>query len=198
VQVYTSLAQFPVYMQPRPGPMALLARASIDPDALTASIRREVSAIDPDIPVYNVQTMRSYLAQSTEQPRLNVVLLGAFGILALLLAVVGIYGVMSYAVVQRTQEIGVRLALGASAGAVLRLIVGHGMALAGIGIAIGLGASWAVTKWLGAMLFAISPHDPLTFATLAMLLAIVAFVASYVPGRRATRVDPVVTLRADG
>ena len=197
VQVYTPFSQLPMYMQPRPGPMALLARTALEPEVLTASIRREVAAIDRDIPVYGMQTMRGYLAQNTEQPRLNVMLLGAFSILALTLAVVGIYGVMSYSVSQRTQEIGVRMALGASHRHVMRLIVGHAMTLTAVGIAIGLGAAWGLTKWLGTLLFDVSPHDAATFVSISVLLSAVALLAGYLPGRRATRVDPMVTLRSE-
>ena len=122
-------------------------------------------------------------------------LLGMFGALALALASLGIYGVLSYLVSRRTQEIGIRLALGATRGDVLRLIVGYGMTLAAAGIAIGLAASWAITRSLTSLLVGISPHDPATFAAIVAILGTIAFVASYLPGRRATRVDPVNTLR---
>jgi putative ABC transport system permease protein len=130
-----------------------------------------------------------------EQPRISMTLLGLFGGLALVLSALGIYGVLSYVVSRRTQEIGIRMALGATRGDVMRLIVGHGMALTIAGIAIGLAASWAITRSLGAMLVGVSPHDAGTFAAIACLLAATAFVASYLPGRRATHVDPVIALR---
>jgi ABC-type antimicrobial peptide transport system permease subunit len=124
-------------------------------------------------------------------------LLGLFSGLALVLASLGLYGVLSYLVGRRTQEIGIRLALGATRGDVMRLIVGHGMGLAVAGIGIGLVASWAITRSLGSLLVGVSPHDPGTFAAIAVLLAAVALIASYLPGRRATRVDPMITLRAE-
>jgi len=175
--------------------MALVVRTSLEPQALASSIRREVAAIDRDIPIYGLQTMDAYLAQNTEQPRLNVMLLTAFGALALLLSVVGIYGVLSYSVSQRTQEIGIRMALGASRRDVLALVVGHGMLLTVAGIAIGLAASYAVTRSMTALLFQVSPHDPSTFAAIVVLLGAVALAASLLPGLRATRVSPIQALR---
>ena len=154
-----------------------------------------MAAIDRDIPVYGVQTMTTYLAQNTEQPRLNVMLMTGFGGLALLLSVVGIYGVLSYSVSQRTQEIGIRMALGATRRDVLTLVVGHGMLLTLVGIAIGLAASYVVAKSMTAMLFQVSPHDPSTFAAIAVLLGVVALAASALPGLRATRVSPIQALR---
>jgi putative ABC transport system permease protein len=195
VQVYTPFEQLPSWMLERRPSMALAARTSLEPEAIATSIRREVAALDRDIPVYGVQTMRTYIAQNTEQPRLNVMLLSGFGALALLLSVVGIYGVLSYAVSQRTQEIGIRMALGATRRDVLSLVVGQGMLLTVIGIAIGLAGSYAVTKSMTAILFQVSPHDPWTFTALALLLAVVALAASTLPGLRATRVSPIEALR---
>jgi putative ABC transport system permease protein len=195
VQVYAPFQQIPIWFQERRPAMALVARTTLEPERLAASIRQEVAALDRDIPVYGIRTMDAYLAQNTEQSRLSVTLLSAFGALALVLAVLGIYGVLSYVVSLRSQEIAIRMALGATPGDVLRLIVGHGMLLTTVGIGLGLGASWAITKWLGTLLFEISPHDPATFASITLSLAAVALLASYLPGRRATRVDPVITLR---
>ena len=124
-------------------------------------------------------------------------LLALFGGLALVLSSLGIYGVLSYVVSGRTQEIGIRMALGATRGDVLRLIVGYGMALTATGIAIGLAASWAITRSLSNLLVGVSPHDPGTFVGIALLLVAIALIASYLPGRRATRVDPMITLRAE-
>ena len=160
VQLYTPYQQLPIYMRPRGPAMALVARTALEPDLLAASIRREIAAIDPDIPIYGLQTMEQYLAQNTEQPRLTVMLLTGFGALALMLAIVGIYGVLSYTVSSRTQEIGIRLALGATRGDVVRLIVGYGMTLAGIGAIIGLAVSWGLTQSMRALLYDLSPHDP--------------------------------------
>jgi putative ABC transport system permease protein len=197
VQLYTPFEQLPVYMEQRRPNMALVVRTAIEPDALAASMRREIAAIDRDIPLYAVQTMERYVAQNTEQQRLSMVLLGGFGVLALILAIVGIYGVLSYTVGQRTQEIGIRLALGATRRDVLNLVVGNGMRLAVAGIAIGLAASYALTHTLTALLYEISPHDPVTFVVLAAVLGAVALAASTLPGIRATRVSPVEALRQE-
>jgi putative ABC transport system permease protein len=197
VQVYTPFEQLPQYMEQRRPSMALIVRTPSAPELLAASLRRELAAIDRDIPIYQLQTMERYLNQNTEQPRLSVMLLTVFGGLALLLAVVGIYGVLSYTVSQRRQEIGIRMALGASRGDVMRMIVGHGMMLTATGTVIGLAGAWLITESLEKLLFAISPHDAATYAGIASVLAAAAFAASYVPGRRAVRVDPVTTLRAE-
>jgi putative ABC transport system permease protein len=141
--------------------------------------------------------MERYLAQDTEQQRLSVMLLTGFGALALVLAIVGIYGVLSYAVSRRTQEIGIRLALGATRADVLRLVVGQGVILTIVGLAIGLAGSYAAGRVLAAMLFQISPRDPATFGVLAALLGGVAVLASAVPGWRATRIDPITALRSE-
>jgi putative ABC transport system permease protein len=197
VQVYTPLEQLPVYMQPRGPAMALVVRTALEPDLLAASIRREVMAIDPDIPIYGLQTMERYLAQNTEQPRLTVMLLTGFGALALMLAIIGIYGVLSYTVSSRTHEIGIRLALGATRGDVVRLIVGYGMTLAALGAIIGLAASWGLAQSMRALLYDLSPHDPATYVWIVMVIGVVALLASYLPARRATRVDPLLALRAE-
>jgi putative ABC transport system permease protein len=197
VQLYTPLEQLPMYMQPRGPSMALAVRTTLEPESLAGSIRRELAAIDRDIPLYGLQTMDRYVAQNTEQQRLSVTLLGGFSSLALLLAVVGIYGVLSYTVGQRTQEIGIRLALGASRRDVLAMVVADGMRLAMAGIVIGLAASYAVTRLLTALLFQISPHDPSTFVGLALLLGAVALIASALPALRATRVSPVAALHQE-
>jgi putative ABC transport system permease protein len=172
-------------------------RTNVAPEHLFAAIRTEVASVDRNIPVFGLQTMDGYLAQTTEQSRLSMTMLGVFGALGLLLAALGIYGVLSYLVSLRTQEIGVRLALGATSRDVLRLIVGHGMSLTAIGSVIGLAAAWAVTRSMKALLFDLSPHDPATYATIVVILGIVAFLASYLPGRRATRVDPLIALRSE-
>jgi predicted permease len=195
LQVYAPVEQLPIWFRDRRPSMALVARTPLDPEQLASSIRQAVREIDRDIPVYGVQTMEAFVGRSMEQPRLSMTLLGMFGGLALVLAGLGIYGVLSYLVSLRTQEIGIRLALGATRGNVMRLIVGHGMTLAIAGIVIGLAAAWAVTRSLNSLLVGVSPHDPATFAGIVVLLAAIAFVASYLPGRRATSVDPVITLR---
>jgi len=197
LQVYAPLEQLPVWLVNRRPTMTLFVRTPLEPEQLAASVRQVVSGIDRDVPVFSVQTMAQYVAQSTEQSRLNMTLLGLFGALALVLAGLGIYGVLSYFVSRRTQEIGIRMALGATRTDVLRLIVGYGMKLTIAGIVIGLAASWAITRSLSALLVGVSPHDPGTFAAIGLLLAAIAFLASYLPGRRATRVDPMITLRSE-
>jgi putative ABC transport system permease protein len=197
VQVHTPLAQLPLYFQDRRPTMVLVAQTALDPESVVSLIRREVAAIDPNIPVYGVQTMQAYVDQATEQPRMSFTLLGAFSLLALALATLGIYGVLSYLVTLRRQEIAIRMALGATRQDVLGLIVGQGMMLTAIGIAVGLAGSWMLTELMRRFLYRVSPHDPLTYLSIAALLATVAAVASYVPGQRALSVDPSATLRSE-
>jgi putative ABC transport system permease protein len=195
VQLYTPFAQPPTYYEQRRPSMALVARTTLPPEMLTMAVRREIAAIDADIPVYGVQTMTQYLAQNTEQPRLSVLLLGGLGGLALVLAVVGIYGVISYSVAQRTQEIGVRMALGATRRDVMRLVVGRAMGLVMAGVVVGVVAGLAAASVVRTMVFQVSERDPWTFGAIAALVAVVGFVSSALPARRASRVDPVVALR---
>jgi putative ABC transport system permease protein len=197
VQVYTPFDQLPLWFEQRRPSMALFARTPLGAEALTAAIRREVAALDRDIPIYGVQTMRTYLAQSTEQPRLSVMLLGGLGGLALLLAMIGIYGVVSYSVAQRTQEIGVRMALGATRRNVLGMVARQAIALIGAGLIIGVGAALALGSVMQKMLFEVSPRDPVTLGAIVAVLAVVGMIASVVPARRATRVDPIVALRTE-
>jgi len=197
VQVYAPVDQLPLWFQQRHPAMSLFARTSLGTEGTAAAIRRELAAIDRDIPVYSVQTMSAYLAQDTEQPRLSVMLLSGLGGLALLLAVIGIYGVVSYSVAQRTQEIGVRMALGATGRDVLRLVVGQAIALVVAGVAIGVGASLALGSVMRNLLFEVSARDPSTLVAIAAVLTAVGITASAVPAMRATRVDPLVALRAE-
>jgi putative ABC transport system permease protein len=197
VQLYTPFAQLPIYFENRRPSMALVVRTSLAPEALAGSIRRELRAIDPDIPVYGVQTMATYLSQETEQPRLSVMLLSGLGGLALLLAVIGIYGVVSYSVTQRTREIGVRMALGATRRDVMRMVVGQASILIAAGVVIGAAASLALGSLMRNMLFEASARDPVTLGFIATALIVVALVASVLPARRATRVDPLVALRTE-
>jgi putative ABC transport system permease protein len=175
--------------------MTVIVKASGDPNQLMTSVRRQVADIDPEQPIYNVRTMDEIRAQSVAPERLNLTLLSIFAGIALLLAVVGIYGVMSYTVTQRTHEIGIRMAIGAQPRDVFKMVIGQGMTLALIGVALGLVSAFGLTRLMATMLFGIEPTDPATFGSIALLLTGVALVACYIPGRRATKVDPVVSLR---
>lgn len=166
-----------------------------DPTALVSSIRDTLKQFDKNLPLADLSTMDEIVSESTGQPRLEAILLGLFGALAMLLAAVGIYGVMSYTVSRRTSEIGLRMALGADRGDVLALICKQGFLLAGAGLAVGIVLALAGTRLMSKILFGISPTDPITFASIIVLLALVALLACYVPARRATRVDPLVALR---
>jgi len=173
----------------------LVVRGAVDPTRLTAAIKNEVRALDKNLPIYNVKTMEERVSESAAQPRLRTTLLGIFAALAVLLAAVGIYGVISYSVTQRTHELGIRRALGAQSGHVLRLVVRQGMALALVGVAIGLTASFGLARLIQGLLFGVSPMDPWTFVSIPLLLALVALSATLIPAWRATRVDPMVALR---
>jgi putative ABC transport system permease protein len=185
---------FPFLQLPGSG-MTVIVKGSADPNQMVSAIREQVRQIDPDQPIYSVRTMGEIRSESVAGERLNLTLFSLFAGIALVLAVVGIYGVMSYSVTQRTHEIGIRMAIGAQPRDVFKMIIGHGMALALIGVAIGLVGAFLLTRLMASMLFGIEPTDPVTFASIALLLTGVALVACYVPGRRATKVDPVVSLR---
>jgi putative ABC transport system permease protein len=179
---------------PRSG-MFITVRSNLDRANLTAAIQKEIWAMDIDQPIASIKTMDQFLSKSTSEPRFYSVLLGIFAVLALVIAAVGIYGVMSYTVAQRTHEIGIRMALGAQPGDVLRLILGKSLALVIIGVIIGVAAASVITRILAGFLFGITPTDPITFATISLILSFVALIASYLPARRATKVDPIVALR---
>jgi putative ABC transport system permease protein len=174
--------------------MVLTVRSTQDPRTLTSAIRREIQSIDPDQPIANVRTLEAVTADSIAPRRMSVLLLGAFAGIALLLAGVGIYGVISYLVVQRTHEIGVRMALGAQRHDVLRLVVGHALKLVGIGTAIGLVLAFLSTRTLSALLYSVGAFDATTFVFVTITLAAVALLASYIPALRATRADPMIAL----
>jgi macrolide transport system ATP-binding/permease protein len=175
--------------------VALVARTTGDSQNVIRALRREMQTLDPAMPLYNVETLNEHMAVPLFPARMAAIVLGSFGVLALLLAAVGIYGVMSYVVAGRIREIGLRMALGASPRKVMKLIVGQGMFLAIIGLAIGLGLAFAGTRLLGSLLYGVSAADPLTFIGIASLLSAVAVLACFVPARRATKVDPLVALR---
>jgi predicted permease len=175
--------------------MRVALRATGDPAALTAGIRAAIHSADPDLPVAKVAPLSTLVDDSMMQPRFAMLLLASFAGLALLLATIGMYGVISYSVAQRTQEIGIRMALGAPRGNVFGMVLAQGARLAGLGIAIGLLAALAVTRLMTSFLYGVRPTDPLTFAAVSLLLAGVALLACYVPARRATRVDPMLALR---
>jgi len=186
---------FPFRQLPGVGSMTVIVKGSLDPNQLIGSIRDQVRQIDPDQPIYGIRTMDQIRSESVTSERLNLTLLSLFAAIALVLAIVGIYGVMSYSVTQRTHEIGIRMAIGAQRRDVFKMIIGQGMLLAVIGVVFGLVGAFGLTRLMASMLFGVEPTDPLTFGSIALLLSGVALLACYLPGRRATKVDPVVSLR---
>ncbi|HXO04536.1 MAG TPA: ABC transporter permease [Candidatus Sulfotelmatobacter sp.] len=178
-----------------PGSASVIIRTQADPLAMADAVRQQIWSVDKNAPIADVKTMDAVLSESVAAPRFRALLLGAFGALGLLLAMVGIFGVISYAVTQRTREIGVRMALGAQPRDVLRLVLGEGMLLAALGIATGAAGALALTKLLESLLYEIKPRDPATFIAVAMAVAAAAALACYIPARRAMRVDPIVALR---
>ena len=176
-------------------PVNFVIGASVDPLSLVAAVRREVSAVDREQPVFNVRSLEQVMADSISRQRFQTLLLGAFATTALLLAAIGVYGVVSYSVSQRTGEIGIRIALGARPRDVLRLVIGHGLILTVLGMALGLAGALGLTRLMGGLLFGVSANDPLTFGVTALLLTAVALSAALVPARRATKVDPLVAIR---
>jgi putative ABC transport system permease protein len=177
----------------------IIVRTAGDPKALVGSIRSLLSQFDRSLPMSRVATMDEVVSESAAQPRLEAILLGSFGLLALVLAAVGIYGVMSYMVTQRSSEIGIRMALGASRTAVLKMVIAQGLRLAAIGLSLGLAFGWilafAAKRVMAKLLFGVSSTDPATFVVIVIVLALVALLACFIPARRATRVDPMVALR---
>jgi ABC-type antimicrobial peptide transport system permease subunit len=177
--------------------MWVLVRSTSDPTPLAAAVRAAVRGLDRTVAVSDIRTMDAVVAESIRGTRFTVLLVGAFALAALLLGAIGIYGVMSYLVGQRTQEMGIRLALGASTTAVISLVVGRAARLAAVGVAIGIIAALFATRWLSALLYEVSATDPITFVAVPLLFLVVAVLASYAPARRATRIDPVRALRAE-
>jgi putative ABC transport system permease protein len=189
--VYVPYSQFPV------SSMTLVVRTNVNPMTLAPAIRDEVCAIDRDQPVTGIKTMDQYVSDSVSPRRANALLLAVFAALALVLALIGIYGVMSYSVSRRVQEVGIRIALGAQRSDVIRLIVGNAMTLVLAGLVIGLGGALALTRLMSSLLYGVSATDPLTFGLVSAMLAAVALLASYIPARRATKVDPIIALRCE-
>jgi hypothetical protein len=197
-----SLEQAPrptVYVNYRQRPRStfdfdIAVRTNSDPRVLSGSIARLLTQLDPTVPL-RINTFNQVFSESISNRRFNLLLVGIFALAALLLAIAGVFGVLAYSVAQRTQEIGVRIALGATGGQILKMVLGQGFVTVAIGIAIGLAGSFLLTRTMRSMLFEISPNDPLTMAGIALLLTLVALVASYIPARRATRVDPMIALR---
>ncbi len=175
--------------------VTLLVRSESNPRPLIAAVREKVSETDPNLPVSGILPMDDVLSASVAQPRLIMQFLGVFAGFALLLAAIGIYGVMAYTVSTRKQEMGIRVALGATPADILRLVVGQGMRMTLLGVAIGVAISLALTRLLSSLLFGVQSTDPLAFTAAALLLMATALLASYLPARRATRVDPIVVLR---
>jgi len=176
-------------------PLSWVVRTSVEPTALANAIQREFLAVDGQLPVSRFRTMEQVISESTARSNFNMLLLTIFAGTALLLAALGIYGLMSYSVAQRTQEIGIRVALGASGSDMLRLVIRSGLVLAGIGLAVGLAAAFGLTRLLSSLLFGVKANDPIAFGAVVVTLAAVAGVAVYIPARRATRIDPLTALR---
>jgi predicted permease len=190
LQMYLPYVQFEWFV-----PRQLVLKTAVEPSSLTAAVRSAVWEVDKEQPVSDIRTMEEVLSESIARQRFSTMLLGIFAALALALAAVGIYGVMSYAVAQRTREIGIRMALGAQAGSVVRLVVGQGLKLVSAGVLLGLAGSLLLTRLMSSLLFGVSATDPLTLFTISLVLVGVALLASYIPARRAAKVDPLIALR---
>jgi putative ABC transport system permease protein len=174
----------------------VIVRSSLPPDQTSRWIRSQVAAVDPTLPV-DIATLRQRVAKLADQPRFQTTLVSFFAATGLVLAMIGLYGVIAYLVAQRTQEIGVRMALGADKGDILRLVMGRSLRLIMAGITVGLAAALAATRVLSSLLYSIGPHDPVTFGLVTLLLVLVAIVAALIPARSATSVNPIVVLRCD-
>ncbi|MGI8821196.1 MAG: ABC transporter permease [Chthoniobacterales bacterium] len=178
--------------------MSLVVRTTVsDPASLTGALRRELAAMDPSIPLTSIRVFDEYVSRSLARPRFNALLLSIFAGVALLLTAIGIYGVMAYSVAQRTNEIGIRIALGAAQSSIFKLIVGQAMTLVGISVVFGVAGAFAATRLLSTMLFGVGAADPLTFLGIVVLISLVAFLAAWLPARRAANVNPIVALRAE-
>jgi putative ABC transport system permease protein len=187
--VYYAFRQAPA------GDQYVVLRTTADPQSLASAARVAVGELDKDLPVTNLRTMDELMSESMASPRFRTTLVSLFAVVGVLLAAIGIYGVMAYAVAERTHELGVRMALGADRGDVLRMVIGDAMRLVAGGVTLGVIGAAAASRLIGSLLFGITPTDPTTFAGIVALLTATALVASYVPARRATRVDPMIALR---
>jgi putative ABC transport system permease protein len=178
--------------------MSLVIRTNIsDPTALTSAVRKELAELDGTIPLTSVRVFDEYISRSLARPRFNALLLSIFAGTALVLTGIGIYGVMAYSVAQRTNEIGIRIALGAAQSSIFRLVVGQAMGLVAISVAIGLAGAFAATRLLNSLLFGVGAWDPATFGLIVLIVSAVAFLAAWLPARRASRVDPIIALRSE-
>jgi putative ABC transport system permease protein len=191
-EMYLPAGQIPFNIQ------WLVVRTEVgDPATMTAPIRRELAAVDANLPLTNVRVFDEYMSRSLARPRFNALLLTIFAGIALLLTAIGIYGVMAYSVSQRTNEIGIRIALGAARSNIFRLIVGQAMMLLGISLLIGLAGAFAATRLLSTMLYGVGMWDPLTFGGIVLVISVVAFLAAWLPARRASKIDPIIALRTE-
>ncbi len=188
------VAYTPFLQSPAPN-ISLIVRTGPDPLTLAGALRTEVEAVDKSQPIFDVRTMNQRISETLGSRRFNLVLLTSFALLALILAAIGLYGVVSYSVSQRTHEIGIRMALGAQQEDVLRLVIGQGMTLAVAGVGIGVVAALGLTRYLSSLLYGVKPTDPLTFGAVSLILIGVALLASYIRARRAAKVDPMVAVR---
>ena len=187
-------AYFPMYQQPLRN-MAVVVKTTTEPAAMLTTMRQQVSQLDPALPIFGIYTMKEMRDRNVAPDRLNLGLLGGFAALALILAIIGLYGLLAFTVTQRQREIGIRMALGAQRFDVLHLVVGQGMRLILAGVVIGLLGSFALTRVLASVLFQVGPADPLTFAIVTVSLCVVALLACYIPARRATKIHPMEALR---
>jgi putative ABC transport system permease protein len=190
-QMYLPLAQAPRRW------MVIVLRTGTDPLGLAPAARRALASVDPDLALSDPRTMDQRISEITARPRISALLLGSFAVAALLLAAIGIYGVISYGVIQRTRELGIRMALGAGSGSVLGLVLRQGMMPVAAGVAAGMAGAWAASRLLQSLLFEVGATDPATFAAVTLFLTGFAAGACYLPARRAARMDPVVALRSE-
>jgi putative ABC transport system permease protein len=194
LQVYVPYAQPPFWFSTLP-PMTLMVRTGTNPETMVNAVRREVASIDSALPVFGVHTMTEYIDGVLEQPRMSMALMAGFAGLALVMAVIGIYGVLSYSVSQRTREIGIRMALGASRGQILQIIMKQGVILTLAGVALGLIVALASMRLIQGMLYGVSSTDATTYLSVPVVLLAAALAATFIPARRATKVDPLNALR---